>query len=135
MPIPNAAPNLHRTSTILHSCLQTLIIVPLSSPSAIKPSPTAKYSSVQSVCCHLCAPVPQFSCIVMSADLVCQSYGFLTTSGQTSDSRWVYLGPTRWHCSFQREISLMCFSSAAACFLGRPQSLQFLTLHVFLMRL
>src|SRR4029434_6967918 len=43
----NAAPNLQGTSTMLHCCLQTLIIVPLSSPSANKlPSSTAKYFNI-----------------------------------------------------------------------------------------
>ena len=105
----NAAPNLQGTSTMLHCCLQTLIIVPLSSPSVNKlPSSTAKYFnfwliSPEHLLPFFCTPVPMFSCIVESLVLVSMSEVWLfgcnssmkTTSDQTSpDSRWVYKGPT-----------------------------------------
>lgn len=45
----NAALNLQETSTMLHCCLQTLILIPLSSPSTNKLP-----FSVQSTCCCAC---------------------------------------------------------------------------------
>lgn len=104
----SATPNLQGTSTMLHSWLQTLIIVPLSSP-----SPTYCYSQVFQIlihgrtCCHFSAPRSLcFLCIVESLSLVstlevllftCNS-SMKTTSGHMSlDIRWVYLGPTGFH--------------------------------------
>ena len=72
----NAAPNLQGTSTMLHCYLQTLIIVPLSSPLANKlPSATAKYFtflpiSPEHLLPFFCTPVPMFLCIVESLGLL-----------------------------------------------------------------
>src|SRR4029434_7194543 len=80
----NAAPNSQGTSTMLHCCLQTLIIVPLSSPSANKlPSFYSQIFLISPE--HLlqcfCTPVPMFSCIVESLGLVSMSgYGFLAAT-------------------------------------------------------
>ena len=110
----NAAQNFQGTSTMLHCCLQTPIIVLLSSPSVNKlPSATARYFTFwlihpEHVLPFFCAPVPMFSCISKLLGLASMSevwlfgcnYSMKTTPGQTSpDSRWVCLGPTGF-CQF-----------------------------------
>lgn len=66
----NVASNLQGTCTVLHCCLQTLIVVPLSSPSANNlPSARAKYFqfwliSPEHLLSFFCTPVLMFSCVV-----------------------------------------------------------------------
>ena len=139
----HAAPNLWGTSTRLHCFLQTLIIVLLSSPSVNKlPAATDKYfkcwliSPDQLLPCF-CTTVPLFLCKVESLGLVSMSEVWIfghnsslkTTSGPTSpDSRWVYLVHlVSAGSELMALLDIMCLSSAALSFLGRPLCLQFST--------
>ena len=145
----NAAPNVQGTSTMLHCCLQTLIIVPLSSPwrtscLLLQPNISNFDSSVQSTCCHSSAP--QFLCFRAYLSRLAwfphQRYGFLAATLpwrpllarllRTVDGcTWVPLVSASSELMalldifrFRRVISLMCLSSAALSFLGRPLRLR-----------
>ncbi|MBN3298692.1 PRR7 protein, partial [Amia calva] len=73
-------PNLQGTSTMLHCCLQTLICVPLSSPSAHKLQPNISIfdSSVQSTCYYFSAP--QFLSLSFQPMAICLILSFLFLS-------------------------------------------------------
>lgn len=74
-----AAPNLQGTFTMLHSCLQTLVIVHLSSSLGdsllLQPNILHYGSKVQSICCHF-STWPFLLCIVELVSFVSR-YGFL----------------------------------------------------------
>lgn len=115
-----ATPQLQGTSTMLHCCLQTLILA---------------------LAAIFCVPVPMFLCIVESLGFVSMLEVWLVCHKSSWQPLLTRLLQTVHVCTrvplldifqLRREVCMMCLSSAAGSFFGRPLCLRSSTFAVSL---